>query len=209
MDGFADFPDFAKFTGRPPKSRKRPTIFPTGPRIYDLSTRPQRIAGPQEPPPNSPFLGAHGSKDEWDFYWALATIKKDPKNPRQPPFTGGETWLYQKAESPTEIGLGRGRVTGGSVSDFVILGPTGRNLVIRIQTERFHIFTDANQQMKDLFIRDHLRGVEKVVDVYSSDWLGDPSGEAVCRIAALALKGIQLPSPIRDRTALRVRRPTP
>lgn len=197
-------PDF----GRKPRkgSRDRPTIFPTGPKLYDLGTKPQHIGqGPGEPPPN--FLTAHNSKDEWDFYWAMAKVKGTPKDPRVPPFVGGDDWQYQVPESPTSLGLGVGRVAGGSVSDFVSLGATGIPLIIRVQTERFHIFTNSATQMKDLFIREHLRGVEKVIDVYSSDWLGDETGDAVCRIAALAIKGIELPSPIRYRTAIRTRRP--
>lgn len=195
------------FTGRPHRKRKLHAVFPTGPRIFKLGTRPQYVGqGPGEPPPD--FKTAHTSRDEWDFYWALAKVTKTPKDPRKPPFTGGEWWQYQRPESPTDLGLGVGRVAGGSVSDFVILSPNRRATVIRIQTERFHIATSPTTQMRDLFIRDHLRGVEKVVDVYSSDWIGDPTGEAVCRIAALAIKGIELPSPIRYRSAVRVRRAT-
>jgi hypothetical protein len=102
--------------------------------------------------------------------------------------------------------LGVGRVPGGSVSDFVFLPATGtRVIVMRVQTDRFHINAGSNTQMRDLFIRDHLRGVEKVIDIYSSDFMHDLSGDAACRMVALAAKGIEMPSPIRYRTALRTR----
>lgn len=202
---FPRLPGVSTFgVGRPPKKSTRPAIFPTGPRIYRLGTKPTTgIGGPGQPPEG--FLTAHNSIDEWVVYWACAKVRGTPQNPRQGPFLGGEDWQYQKPESPTEIGLGVGRVTGGSVSDFVFIGPTGRNIVMRLQTDRWHINAGSIVQMRDLFIRDHLRGVEKVIDIYSSDFMHDPSGDAACRMVALAAKGIEMPSPIRYRTAIRTR----
>ena len=37
------------------------------------------------------------------------------------------------------------------------------------------------------------------------NFIGDPSGDAACRMAALAAKGIEMPSPIRYRSMIRVR----
>lgn len=206
-DPFSSLPGASTFgAGRPLKTSRKPVIFKTGPRLYHMGTKPTTgIGGPGLPPPG--FITAHNSLDEWIFYWAMAKVTGTPKNPFMGPFLGGETWQYQVPESPSSLGLGTGRVTGGSVSDFVSIGPTGRSIVIRIQTERFHLAAGAMTQMRDLFIRDHLRGVEKVVDVYSQDYLGDISGDAACRVAALALKGIEFPSPIRYRSMLRVRSP--
>lgn len=194
--------------GSPPRTRgkERPPIFRTGPRLYQLGKSPTHVGqGPGDPPPG--FVGAHQSRDEWWFYWALSKIFHDPKDPRRPPFVGGQLWKYQIDQSPTGVGLGIGRVPGGAVADFAVRGPTGTFLIIRIVTERFHVFANATKQASDFFQRDHLRGVEKVIDVYSSDYLGDPTGNAVCRIAALAVKGVELLSPIKYRSALRVRTP--
>lgn len=190
--------------GRPQKAASRPVIFPTGPKLYNLQRKPTTgIGGPGEMPPG--FKTAHNSLDEWVVYWACAKVRGTPKNPRQGPFIGGDDWRYQVPESPTTLGLGIGRVTGGSVSDFVFLGPTGRDIVVRLQTDRFHINAGSNTQMRDMFIADHLRGVEKVIDIYSSDFMHDASGDAACRMVALAAKGIEMPSPIRFRTAVRTR----
>jgi hypothetical protein len=204
-DGLAGMPDLAKFaSGRPPRVGKRPVITPRGPRLYNLGKRANTsLSGPGEPPTD--FVTAHTSLDEWYCYWALTKLFDDPPDPRKPPYLGGQFWQYQRPESPTDVGLGVGRVPGGSVSDFVILQPSGKPIIIRIQTERWHIAADPTVQMRDLFIRDHLRGIEKVVEVYSQDFIGDPSGDAVCRVMALAIKGIELPSPIRYRSVLRVR----
>jgi hypothetical protein len=205
---FPDLPDIPSFGRRPRKpSRDRPVIFATGPRIYEGGKKAGFIGGPGEPPID--FRTAHNSKDEWDFYWAMSRVvpSKTPRDPRQPPYLGGEEWQYQVPESPTELGLGVGRVPGGSVSDFVYFGGNETAIVIRIQTERYHVFTNSMTQMRDMFIKEHLRGIEKIIDVYSSDWIADESGSAVCKIAALAIQGIELPSPIRYRTAIRTRRP--
>jgi hypothetical protein len=205
-DAFADLPGASTFgAGRPQKAASRPVIFPTGPRIYDLQSAPNTgIGGPGQPPPD--FKTAHNSLDEWVVYWACSKVRGTPRDPRRPPYLGGDDWQYQQPESPTEIGLGVGRVPGGSVSDFVFLPATGtRVIVMRVQTDRFHINAGSNTQMRDLFIRDHLRGVEKVIDIYSSDFMHDLSGDAACRRVAMAAKGIEMPSPIRYRTALRTR----
>lgn len=88
---FESLPGATQFgAGRPPKSRQRPTIFPKGPALFKMGTKPQTsIGGPGEPPPG--FLTAHNSKDEWVLYWAFAKTRGTPKNPRTPPFIGGMT----------------------------------------------------------------------------------------------------------------------
>ena len=152
----------------------------------------------ENPPPD--FVGAHTSKTEWYCYLALSILTGLPKDPYQRPYIGGPPlWVYQKAEEG-------GRVPGGSVSDFVVLNTNGTAMIgIRVETERFHIWTDAAQQQKDIYINSHLQMVTKIVRVYDQHFIDDPTGEKVCRVMSLAMKGIELPSPISFGTAMRVR----
>lgn len=194
----ADLPKL-KGIGKPQKTRKlkKFAVRPRGPEHLHLGQHPIRNSGPGEPPVG--FVGAHTSRTEWWFYWALATILDDPQDPRTPPFTGSRVgaWFYQVQEQG-------GRVPAGSVSDFQIKTPTGW-IIVRLDTERWHIFAGPNQQMKDLFLKTHIK-TGKVITVYEQDFITDESGEAVCRVAALALKGIEMPNPIRTGLAQR-RRP--
>jgi hypothetical protein len=186
--------------GKPSKlpKPKRFPIKPTGWEHLKLGVRPLRIGiGPGEPPPG--FVGAHTSRTEWLVYWALFRKLAPDANPRQPPFTGiPGVFVYQKIDDG-------GRVPGGSVTDMQVATPTGW-IGLRIDTERWHIFAGPNQQAKDLFIKTHLRAVQRVVTLYEQDFIADDTGEAVCKVVALALRGIELMNPIRSGLAQR-RRP--
>lgn len=188
-------------TGRNPRPKplRKPSARPTGPRLYRLETKPQRSGvGPGEPPTGFLATDLHGSRTEWWVYWALAKVLHDPPDPRQPPFVGGSTWGYQKATSPFT------RSVGSQVLDFVVF--TGRKTIgIRVDTERYHIFTTATQQAKDFYLTTNERAVDQIVSIYDQDFLGDPTGRAVCAAVADAIKGIQRYSPIRTGTARRVR----
>lgn len=200
-----DIPKLKGAPGRPPRKKDRAPAFPTGPRHLALGSKPRREGtGPGLPPEG--FLTAHNSTEEWWVYWAIATLKKDPPNPRVPPFIGGEDWSYQRPESPTEFGIERGRVAGGSVSDFVVNIHT-KPTIIRLQTELYHVFASPQIQERDLTINVNLRGVEDVIDIFSQDWLHDETGQAVCKVVALALKGIEYIPPMGARSAVRVRNP--
>lgn len=59
--------------------------------------------------------------------------------------------------------------------------------------------------MKDLSIKTHLKAMSRVISVWDSHFIGDESGQEVLRVVSLALKGIELPSPIKWGTAQRVR----
>jgi hypothetical protein len=150
--------------------------------------------------PPAGFVTAHTSKTEWMCYLALALLTKQPKDPFRRPFIGGPPlWVYQKAEEG-------GRVPGGSVSDFVVMNLNGTAQIgIRVETERFHIWTDAAQQQKDIYIASHLKTVNKIVRVYDQHFIDDPTGEKVCRVMALAMRVIELASPVFFGTAARVR----
>lgn len=188
--------------GKPKKARKlkKFSIAPRGPKHLKLGVRPARIGiGPGEPPIGFVTPSTHNSRSEWLVYWALAKHHNDPKDPRQPPYTGSRlgVWFYQVQEQG-------GRVPAGSVSDFQVKTPRGW-IIIRQDTERWHIFANAVTQMKDLFLKTHLK-TGKVVTVYDQYFIHDDTGAAVMKVVALALKGIEMPNPIRTGTAIR-RRP--
>lgn len=160
----------------------------------------ETVPGPGDPPDG--FLTGQNSATEWIFYWALARVFGEPKDPRKPPFYGGYPfWAYQVAE----IG-GFVRSLGSAVVDFVIYqGPT--ILGIRIQTERFHIYTTSEKQAYDAFQRASLEaaGID-VVDVFDDQILGDPSGQKAVIAAKQAVGRIEKVSPIYGGTAIRASR---
>jgi hypothetical protein len=176
-------------------------VAPKGPKHLHLGQHHTLIGvGPGEPPPG--FVGAHTSRDEWQVYWAISIHKHDPIDPRVPPFTGSRRgeWFYQAKESG-------GRIPGGSVTDYQVQTPTGW-LGIRLDTEKWHIFAGPGQQQKDLFIKTHTKSLQKTVTIYSQDFLRTDESEqaqALMKIVALALRGIELVNPIRSGTAQRRR----
>lgn len=166
-----------------------PSEFPTG--LKDISYQ----TGPGEPPEN--FVDVWTSLTEWYVYWALFKLTSPGMDPRKPPFIGNDHFTYQKAEEG-------GRVPGGSVTDFAVSTPTGW-IGIRVETERWHIWTTAEKQMNDLHIKTHLASMERVISVWDQHFIGDVTGQQVIHVMSLALKGIELPSPIKWGNAERVR----
>lgn len=170
-------------------------VHPTGSRVLNLGKRKTLATGPGEPPPG--FIGQWNSKTEWMVYWAFMRLTEPDRDPRIGPFTGGQYFQYQKSEEG-------GRVPGGSVTDFAISTPTGW-IGVRVETERWHVFTDAATQMKDQYIADHLKTMQGVIRIWDQYFVGDTTGQQVCRVCALALQRIELPNPIRMGIAERVR----
>jgi hypothetical protein len=121
-------------------------------------------------------------------FWAFARVLRDPKDPRKPPFVGGANWEYQKA-------VDGGRIVGGQVVDFVYVHPKGKTIGIRVQTERWHIMTDAATQLQDFFLKTNQRAVDQIVDIYDQDFISDKTGQAVCAVVANAIKGNQAYAP--------------
>ncbi len=196
IKGLPPLPRMGGKTSRPRPIKKVPQR-PVGPRIYQLEKKPGRITGGPGTPPVG-FVTPHTSATEWIVYWALARVLGTPQNPRKPPFIGGTNWQYQKAS-----GGGR-RVRGGQVLDFVVFSGI-KSIGIRVETERYHIFTSATIQANDFYLRTHAVGVDDVVSIFDQDFIGDPSGRAACAVVARAIKGEQDPNPIRFGTARRVR----
>lgn len=158
---------------------RRFSAMPKGPEWLHLRRDPAEVGGPGAPPPG--FVVGQTSADEWIFYWAMAKVTGTPKDPRMPPFFGGDDWIYQKA-------VDGGRKKGGAVLDFYYTGSTPP-IGIRIQTERYHIFTTGRKQAYDALQKQEVSQNYVVVDVFSQDYLADPSGNTACKIAAQAIKG--------------------
>lgn len=200
MSGFRQLPQMPKMgksAPRPPRIRTG-GIRAYGPRNLRLQSAPRQVAGGPGAPPVG-FNTAHNSDVEWIVYWALAKHYGDPREPRRPPFTGGREWDYQVDDSG-------GRVAAGSVTDFVChMGLA--TYALRVETERYHIFTSAEKIMSDLFIKTHVVAVDRVISLYDQHFIGDTTGRSALRVVGLALKGIELPNPIRFGTATRIRPP--
>lgn len=172
-----------------------PAAMPRGPRLYDI--RAEHRGGPGEPPPG--FLGNRNSAVEWLAYWGLAKAFNNPIDIRQGPFDGGwPDWTYQE---PDQVGAG----LRGSIVDFVVYNPGrgARPIAIRIQTEHFHTFADAEVQAYDSAQRIQLEQYADVIDVPDTALVGDPSGEK-CVVAMKQAAGlIAFPNPIIAGTAVR------
>src|SRR5690606_616919 len=145
---------------------------PRGPRLYKLDPDHAK-SGPGDPPPG--FVTATTSGREWLCYWAIAKVLKWPKDPRQGPFTGWPgLWAYQ-----WDVEGGRAQ-RGGAVADFVIMpgNVVDGEILIRLQTSRWHLFTDSSKQATDQILLTRMARFGRVVDIYEQDVILDKSGHA-------------------------------
>lgn len=190
---------------RPVRPQRMPTIasFPRGPRLYAIP-QDQQIGtnGPNEPPAG--FVSPTTSRVEWWVYWALSKVLGFPKDPRQPPYVGWPgLWSYQTAYEG-----GRSRTQpGGQIIDFVVEPhelTNGTPVALRLQTERFHIFTDDRKQAYEQLLRSRLSTHYVVRDLYEQNFLFDQSGQAVVIAVKNALAGLVEPNPVRGGTPLRI-----
>jgi hypothetical protein len=137
--------------------------------------------------PDYLFEGGAVSDDERYIYWALL------KELGQPIQGGEEVWRYQQPP------LGGRHLSGGLVADFVV-DPNRvsrpRPLAIRVVSYRFHLAAGSVVEAYDREQVDVLYeyGYE-VIDVYSQDFLSDPTGNAAREVTRDALAGIQRPNP--------------
>jgi hypothetical protein len=172
---------------------------PTGERfVPKISTT---LTGPGEPPPG--FINGQNSLTEWVAYWALFKIYgQSTDDPRRSPFYG--LYPYFQYQS-SELG-GFTRALGSAVVDFVVfLGRT--TLGIRIQTERFHIFTDNRKQASDSLQRAQLEASGmQVIDVYDVDLLPIADGQKAVVTMKRAVGLLESPNPLVSGTAYRASR---
>ncbi len=181
-----------------PIGLRGPSKLPTGQRLYSQSPV-RKGAGAGQPPTG--FVGGSTSGTEWIAYLALAKVLKDPIDPRKPPFWGGSSWGYQIAMLGTYT-----RELGSAVADYVYYGPRV-DLIIRLQTRRFHEGFGPSQQGGDVLQRTLLSGNGIVVDIWEGDFIdADPSNrdklnsapvlQAACAVMRDAISVTERGSPI-------------
>lgn len=203
--------DFGFSGDRPKKSVSRPTAArtfsarPTGPRQFADRTNPLLVDAPGTPPDG--FIRASTSGSEWFAYWAMARIYGDPKggDVRNPPFYGSRDeskWKYQYPYA------GGRHLPGGAVVDFVA-SPFNNAVLIRIQTEHFHVYTTTRKQATDILQHDVLAKYGLVVDVYDQWYMDDPTGVSCIVQMKHAIQGILPVDPLQGGTAKRTKVPKP
>lgn len=177
------------------------SVFKRGPLWTQALTNPLDTPTIFWPPPLD-FDGAHTSKTEWMPYAAFALIFGVPTiaELRHGPYLGGPPfWTYQ-----TFVSGGRSRATS---ADFVIYPSSQQALpmVVRIQTEQYHLFTTEKVQQFDRQQRVGLSRGFIVKDMYDYQWLTDTTGRAVMYFARRVLSSFE-PSAQLPNTAGHARR---
>jgi len=179
MDGrIKGVPDVLFDVARRPKIPKPPrgTIFPSGPKGLGLERSTVIVT---EITPEM-FPGVQfASYDELLPYWSLTKIL-GPE---------GMLWFYQKSD------MGGRHLPGGAVLDFAIedrFPPIG----LRVQTERFHVGVSSQKRAYDyeqmIFLAQS--GYE-VRDIFSHQYLHDPTGQTCLKLVYGILNGTSQPNP--------------
>src|SRR5690606_15449714 len=171
---------------------------PRGPWLYKLDPDHAK-SGPGDPPPG--FVTATTSASEYVIYWAVAKVLKWPKDPRQGPFIGYPgVWEYQHPM------MGGRAARGGAVADFRILpgNVVDGEILIRLQTSRYHLFTDHSKQATDAILLTRMARFGRVVDIYEQDFIHDKSGQAAILEVKKALWGGKAQDPLSAGTAKRL-----
>lgn len=164
------------------------TSFPEGPRRFAaLKKPPTYVGGPGDAP--LAFNTASTSLSEWPPYWACCVLFHNPTmaQHRNPPYEGphGLLWAYQKNVT---------NILGHAFSSDFIIHPNDlcrEGVVIRIQTEHFHIFSPTHIQAFDRRQRQGVEANYRVIDIYDYLFLWDKSGAAIIKWMKLAMAGIE------------------
>lgn len=196
-----DPPSYATFSPR----NKRNTVWGRGPEHLRLTAPRRPSDGPGDPPPN--FVRGTTSAWEWDiWYWLFIIFDEegDPHDLDTYDFSPSLSFFYQVNY------LGGRREPGGGVPDFLIpRSPYGRrSLILRAQSERYHVYTTARIQFHDLIQKAGLAGrFGEVVDIYEQHMRKDRVRRrgAAPRVLTDALQGISWVGPLYGDTPFRVR----
>lgn len=184
----------------PPRMRT-PPVLPRGPKLYRVPKSLGYMGPVSDPPPG--FVQGTTSVTEWMVYFGMAKVTGVPTNYREPPFIGMPgVWQYQKAWDE-----GR-RMAGGSVIDFMLHAGawSSQDVAFRIQTERFHLYADMEQQTHDALQFQRLASHMRVIDLYDNDFIFDPTGQAIVLLIKDSLAGSVYPNPINSGTTMRASR---
>lgn len=179
---------------------------PVGPREFADRVNPALADAPNSPPPG--FVSASTSGSEWVVYWSLAKIFGDPKGEdvRRPPFYGARdssVWRYQYG-----YGGGGGPTLGKATVDFVV-SPFNLPILIRLQTEHFHVFVDPKKHLYDKMQAANISKYGKVVDLYEQDFMYDPTGQQCIVQCQRIIKGQDTLDVLKAGTATRIHVPKP
>jgi hypothetical protein len=166
-----------------PLATPRGTQRPSGSRRYHVNSKPQIMTGWAAGPPEG-FVTGNTSLDEWPIWWALNKILGPP----------GAEWLYQG-----RIGIG---MLGSSKPDFVVFQDPP--LVIRVQSDRYHLTVNGFRQAYDREQRVTLeRAGYHVIDVFPQHYMYDPTySTAVLIVVREALSGRQRADPLTTFTSI-------
>lgn len=198
------------FDSKPPSKRRKQTrpprlrsfsAFPTGPNYLRTDNKANDIYQLFFSPPPG-FLTFTNSRTEWTAYVAIWKVLGITRDVRLGPFTGYPGLFdYQ---TPVEGGRA---ARGGQVVDFIIHGSATNNgeVAIRIQTERYHQFTDYAKHAADENLRIRLAKYSRVADLFESDLMRDPTGQSACIAAKQAIFGGTASNPLRASTARRIK----
>jgi hypothetical protein len=181
-----------------PIGLRGPAKLPTGQRMYAMA--PERKGAGAGPPPEG-FVGGGTSGSEWIAYVALAKVMNDPPDPRQPPYHGGVSWGYQIPLLGTYT-----RELGSAVADYIVYGPHV-DIIIRLQTRRFHEGFGATKSGLDVLQRAELNTRGIVIDIWEGDFMdADPGNqdklnsspvlESACAVMRDAISVTERGSPI-------------
>lgn len=169
-------------------SLSRLATFPKGPeRFFPLKQPALYSGGPGEAPVM--FVTSSTSKSEWPPYWAFCVLFGIPtmSNHRNPPYEGqhGIFWAYQKNV--------RNILGHPFASDFVIYPNSlcREGIVIRIQTEHYHLFATSTIYAFDRRQRQGVEANYRVIDINDYLFLQDKSGSAIIRLVKLAMAGVE------------------
>lgn len=193
------FPTRPKTIARPPTIQGFPAM-PTGPRAFSKRNHPGLVGGPGAPPKD--FVLATTSGSEWILYWGMFRVLAPNNNPRKPPFVGSPAgeFVYQYNYS------GGRHFLGGAVVDYVIDPYLYNNsILVRLQTEEFHIYTDDRKHAYDLLQARELGKYGEVYDIFGQQIIADKTGLAAIMAVKDCIAGRYEIDPLKSGQAKRVR----
>jgi len=151
---------------------RRPVVVPIGPRLY-RTTRAQELSLSGPGPAPAGFVTAQQTATEWVWYWASMKVLDPERDPRKPPFWGGQNWAYQSQQLAQIPGVHTKAMSTNIDFLYMLSFPY---IAVRIQTYRYHTGATSIKQAYDRAQQVREVGQFNEVDVYEQDFLSDSSG---------------------------------